>query len=155
MACEVREVDGGQVEVRQVQARHVEGGEVDVGQIHPGKVHARQVHLHLIGVDLEGRREFRFVDCKEGGHVEATGLALLVVCQFFEGLAGENIDVGLGTLSLDNRAGAGLFDDLIGQGGSIGDALTQCPTLVGVGLNDSGDGQLLTVVHELLHVVGV
>ena len=79
----------------------------------------------------------------------------MVVCQFCEGLAGENIDVGLGTLILDNRAGTGLLDDLIGQGGGVGDALTQCSSLVGVGLDDSGDGQLLTVVHELLHVVGV
>ena len=79
----------------------------------------------------------------------------MVVCQFCEGLAGENIDVGLGALSLDNRAGAGLLDDLIGQGGGVGNALTQRPSLVGVGLNDSGDGQLLTVIHELLHVVGV
>ena len=147
---ECRQVDG-----RQVQARHVEVGEIEAGEVHAGKVQARQVHLHLVGVDLEGGGELGLVHREQGGHVEAAGLALLFVSQLPEGLAGEHIDVGLSSLGLDDRAGRRLLDDLVGQGGRVGDALAQGAALVGVGLDDAGDRQLLATVDELLHVVRV
>ena len=147
--------EGRQVDVRQIHARHVEVGKIEAGQVHAGKVQARQVHLHLAGVDLEGSGELGLVHREQGGHVEAAGLALLVVSQLLEGLAGEHIDVGLGALGLNDRAGRRLLDDLVGQGGRVGDALAQGTALVGVGLDDAGDRQLLPAVHELLHVVRV
>ena len=44
---------------------------------------------------------------------------------------------------------------MIGQGRRVGDALTQGAALVGVGLDDAGDRQLLATIHELLHEVRV
>ena len=75
-------------------------GKIEAGQVHAGKVQARQVHLHLAGVDLEGSGELGLVHREQGGHVEAAGLALLVVSQLLEGLAGEHIDVGLARWAL-------------------------------------------------------
>lgn len=150
LCAQSRQVDG-----RQVQARHVEVGEVEAGQVEAGKVQARQVHLHLVGVDLEGGGELGLIHREQGGHVEAAGLALLIVRQLLESLAGEDVNVGLGALGLDDRAGHRLLNDLVGEGRRVGDALTQGATLVGVGLDDAGDRQLLAAVHELLHVVRV
>ena len=144
----VAEVDVGQLvdvegEIREVdEAAQIEAAAAEV----EGTV---QIEVEGVGIKREGILEGVGVDGEEAGQIEvaeALGLA--------EALAGEDVGGGVGHLLLHDVAVGSVLHDLLGQGGGVGDAGGEHGSGGGVvRLDNAHDGDVLAVLHQLLHIV--
>ena len=142
------------VEVRKIKVAHIERARIEVRCGHRAEIETAEVHLELRLVDLECAADLLLVDRKQGAHVEV--VALIVVFEFVECLSGENVDIGMRPLLVDDLRLGSFGDDLVREGGEVGDALLECAhVLTFVRAHDADDREALALVDFLAHEVGI